>query len=77
MAILLGKVYDKTIEAMVFAYDLDRVTYFGKRYIVTHGCCLDTLSEDAALSELYSFGGEIRGFLTKKDAVGALNNVKW
>ena len=77
MAIFLGKVYDKTIEDMVFAYDLDRVTYFGKRYIVTYGCCLDTLAGDAALTELYAFGGEIRGFLTKKDAIAALKNSKW
>ena len=33
MAILLGKVYDKTIEDMVFAYDLDRVTQPCLNYI--------------------------------------------
>jgi hypothetical protein len=76
MALLLGKVYDKTIEDMVFAYDLDRVTYFGKRYVVTYGCCLDTLSGDSALSKLYSFKGDIQGYSTQKDAKSALKKTR-
>lgn len=69
MAFLLAKKFDKTINSTVYAYDLDRETYFGHRYVVTLGLNLEGCSIDEALTKLFEFKGEIHRVMDKKQAL--------
>ncbi len=69
MAFLLSKKFDKVINSTVYAYDLDRVTYFGHRFIVTCGLNLEGYSGNEALKRLYEFNGEIFKVMSKEQAM--------
>lgn len=76
MPFLLGKSYDKTIEDMCFAYDLDRDTYFGCRYVLCEGLCLIGMGPEESLKALYEFKGTITKSNNKKDIIRMIKNRK-